>query len=247
MSRRPVSTPPPPPPPSLPATSRKSLDHLEQVRILAHPLRLRLLELFAEAPRTTKQAADRLALPPTRLYHHVAALERVGLVRVRETRRNRGTTEKHYEAVARGFDMDPSLFVRGRGKAARAAAARLASEGASAVALSVLERAKEGLVAALDAYSRAARPPEDARQPIAMGIGIMATPKRVVEMRNELLAVIEGWHVEAEKAGATPEPAGAETLRAWLTIVFTPEPEGEEEPGKGKKSGSGERRPGGGA
>ena len=37
------------------------------------------MELFAEAPRTTKQVAELLGEPPTRLYHHVAALERAGL------------------------------------------------------------------------------------------------------------------------------------------------------------------------
>src|SRR4051812_23594006 len=71
------------------------------LRALAHPLRLRILELFAEAPRTTKQVAELLDQPPTRLYHHVAALERAGILRLKETRKNRGTVEKWYESVAR--------------------------------------------------------------------------------------------------------------------------------------------------
>lgn len=72
---------------------------LEQMRALSHPLRLRLLEVFGEHPRTTKQAAEALGEPPTKLYHHVAALERAGLVRLRETRQNRGTTEKYFEVT----------------------------------------------------------------------------------------------------------------------------------------------------
>ncbi len=72
---------------------------LEQMRALSHPLRLRLLELFGEHPRTTKQAAEALGESPTKLYHHVAALERAGLVRLRETRQNRGTTEKYFEVT----------------------------------------------------------------------------------------------------------------------------------------------------
>lgn len=72
---------------------------LEQMRALSHPLRVRLLELFMERPRTTKQAAEALGEPTTKLYHHVAALERAGLVRLRETRQNRGTTEKYFEAT----------------------------------------------------------------------------------------------------------------------------------------------------
>lgn len=72
---------------------------LEQMRALSHPLRVRLLELFGECPRTTKQAAEALGESPTKLYHHVAALERAGLVRLRETRQNRGTTEKYFEVA----------------------------------------------------------------------------------------------------------------------------------------------------
>jgi len=77
---------------------------LAQVRALSHPLRLRLMELFALKPRTTMQAAEALGQPPTRLYHHVAALEGAGLVRLRETRAKRGTTEKYYEATPAVLD-----------------------------------------------------------------------------------------------------------------------------------------------
>ena len=109
---------------------RPAAEPLEQIRVLAHPLRMRLFELFAEAPRTTKQAAEVLELPPTRLYHHVAALERVGLVRLRETRRNRGTVEKHYEVTTRSVAMDGG----GRGAGSR----RLALTGGAALALRVM-------------------------------------------------------------------------------------------------------------
>src|SRR5262247_2317311 len=70
------------------------------LRALAHPLRLRMMELFAESPKTTKQVADILGQPPTRLYHHVAALERSGLLVLKERRKNRGTVEKWYAGVA---------------------------------------------------------------------------------------------------------------------------------------------------
>ena len=59
------------------------------------------MELFAEAPRTTKQVAELLGQPPTRLYHHVAALEGAGLLRLTETRKNRGAVEKWYESISR--------------------------------------------------------------------------------------------------------------------------------------------------
>src|SRR3954469_14150284 len=74
-----------------------------EMRALAHPLRLRILELFAEAPRTTKQVAELLGQPPTRLYHHVAALERAGLLVLKETQQNRGAVEKWYAGVAKQY------------------------------------------------------------------------------------------------------------------------------------------------
>src|SRR3954467_13034071 len=78
-------------------------DNVADLRALAHPLRLRMMELFAEQPRTTKQVADLLGQPPTRLYHHVAALERAGLLVLKETRQNRGAVEKWYAGVAKQY------------------------------------------------------------------------------------------------------------------------------------------------
>src|SRR5215213_9234403 len=76
---------------------------VSDLRALAHPLRLRMMELFAESPRTTKQVAGILGQPPTRLYHHVAALERAGLLVLKETRQNRGAVEKWYAGVAQEY------------------------------------------------------------------------------------------------------------------------------------------------
>jgi hypothetical protein len=185
---------------------------------------MRLLELFAEAPRTTKQAAEHLGLPPTRLYHHVAALERVGLVRVRETRPNRGTIEKHFEAVARGFEMDPELLAPAGRRGARSAAGRLAGEGAAAIALRVIDRAGEELSAALDAAMEDPRLPE-AERPLAVRVGIIASPRRVIAVRDRVLALIRELQAEAEaeeRANKGSED-GEETMRAWMTIVLAPE------------------------
>jgi len=87
-----------------------TLTDLEQVKVLADPLRLRILESFCIDEQTTKQVAESLGEKPTRLYHHVEALERVGLIRLTRTRQNRGTIEKYFKAVARRFRADPGLF-----------------------------------------------------------------------------------------------------------------------------------------
>ena len=87
-----------------------TLTTLAQIKVLADPLRVRILECCCERRRTTKQVAEVLGEKPTRLYHHVEALERVGLLRLVETRPVRGTLEKYFISVARAFRADPGLF-----------------------------------------------------------------------------------------------------------------------------------------
>jgi DNA-binding transcriptional ArsR family regulator len=89
-----------------------TISTLEQVKVVADPLRVRILETIVLEPRTTKQIAELLGEKPTRLYHHVDALADAGLIRLVDTRPVRGTTEKYYQAVARSFRTDPDLFSR---------------------------------------------------------------------------------------------------------------------------------------
>ncbi len=86
------------------------LKDLEQIKVFAHPLRARLVEVFADKARTAKQAAEVIGQKPTKLYHHVEALERVGLIKLVKTQKKRGTLEKYYRTVAKRFSVDSSLF-----------------------------------------------------------------------------------------------------------------------------------------
>ena len=96
-------------PPRLPIQDSYTVADLEQVKVLADPLRLRILEAFCEE-RTTKQVADRLGEKPTKLYHHVDLLDRLGLIQLMRTKKNRGTLEKYYLAVAKTFRVDSTVF-----------------------------------------------------------------------------------------------------------------------------------------
>ena len=87
-----------------------TLSDLDQIKVLADPLRIRILEDLCTEERTTKQVALRLGEKPTKLYHHMEALERVGLIRLTRTRQNRGTIEKYYLAVAQQFRTDARIF-----------------------------------------------------------------------------------------------------------------------------------------
>jgi len=72
---------------------------------------VRIIETLASSdPMTTKQVAEKLGEKPTRLYHHVDLLEKTGLIQLTHTRKNRGTTEKYYEAIAREFRAAGDLF-----------------------------------------------------------------------------------------------------------------------------------------
>ena len=98
---------------------RATLTSLDQIKAFAHPLRLRLLEAFSDKPRTAKQTAELLRQQPTKLYHHVEALERVGLIKLVKTQKKRGTMEKYYRTVANQFAVDSKLFrLKGQGKEA---------------------------------------------------------------------------------------------------------------------------------
>jgi predicted ArsR family transcriptional regulator len=93
------------------------LKDLEQVKIFAHPLRARLVEAFVDKPRTAKQVAEIIGQKPTKLYHHVDALERVGLIELVKTQKKRGTIEKYYRTVAKRFSVDSGMFtMRGNHK-----------------------------------------------------------------------------------------------------------------------------------
>lgn len=86
------------------------INNLEHVRLLADPLKLRLLQAFAEQARTTKQAAAELGESVTKLYRHVDALHDAGLLEVVDEQQKRGTIERTFRAVAQRFEADHTLF-----------------------------------------------------------------------------------------------------------------------------------------
>ncbi len=89
--------------------SRKSWHGVHKA--LADPLRIRLLEWLAEAPRSARQLADCAGLPADRLYYHLGQLEQAGLIEIAEYRPlARGKVERVYapaETEPPGDDADP--------------------------------------------------------------------------------------------------------------------------------------------
>jgi DNA-binding transcriptional ArsR family regulator len=81
----------------------------ESLKALGDPLRLRFLVYLADGPSTVKEAAEALAVPPTRLYYHVKILERHALIHVAGRRLVSGIEERTYRAVAQSWTLAPSL------------------------------------------------------------------------------------------------------------------------------------------
>src|SRR5262249_15887077 len=69
-----------------PPRRTQTVTDLGQLQALADPLRLRILGALTSEPRTTKQVADLLGEKHNKLYYHVEALERAGLIQLKETR-----------------------------------------------------------------------------------------------------------------------------------------------------------------
>jgi hypothetical protein len=78
--------------------------HIEEIvevfKALADTTRLRLLALLADQPRTGKELADLLEVGPPTISHHVAKLERAGLVKVKR------------DGQSRIYTFDPSSMRR---------------------------------------------------------------------------------------------------------------------------------------
>jgi DNA-binding transcriptional ArsR family regulator len=172
---------------------------LEQMRALSHPLRLRLLELFGEHPRTTKQAAEALGEPTTKLYHHVAALERAGLVRLRETRQNRGTTEKYFEVTQSQLlaKTDEELLQN--------------EEAQAAMGFVLFDQAREELARALSAG------PERGSVVAVRGL-LRLSRAEAKRLRKELVALL----TRASKACESAAKSRTKRRRYTLTIALLP-------------------------
>ena len=69
-------------------------------RALGDPLRIRLFEALWNGPRSAKELAAEVGLPPDRLYYHLRQLERAGIVEVGEYRAlPSGKAERVYRRV----------------------------------------------------------------------------------------------------------------------------------------------------
>lgn len=90
--------------------ARYEIENIEQLRAIADLLRVRIIDLLRNQPMTVTQLGDALGIAPAKAYYHVRELEKVGLLRLVETREKGGILEKYYQPVAREITVEKSLL-----------------------------------------------------------------------------------------------------------------------------------------
>ena len=101
--------------PFKPAAEYK-ITKLETVRILADPLRLRLIEAMAtrlDEAWSVKELGRALGEPTTKLYYHVNLLEEHGILIVTGSRIVSGIVEKRYQLIAGNIGIDRAVLSAG--------------------------------------------------------------------------------------------------------------------------------------
>ena len=185
-----------------------TLTDLDQVRVLADPLRVRVIGLLCEKERTTKQVAEELGEKPTKLYHHVEALEKVGLIRQTRTRRNRGTLERYYLAIARSFKAEAAVFRSDE-------TAQPDTEAMASVISTILDGTSHELMQLATLESA---PEELAEEGILSFVEILTSQASITRLRRRVARLIADLQKDEDGHDETTE-----TLRRFrMTLAFYP-------------------------
>src|SRR5918997_5933312 len=77
------------------------IDDPRLVKALAHPIRMKILNILDERMATPKELAELLGLPLENVSYHVRTLKDFGFIKLERTRQVRGAVEHHYKIAAR--------------------------------------------------------------------------------------------------------------------------------------------------
>lgn len=199
-----------------PALEREIAD-LETVRVIADPLRFRIIQAMGTRPLepwTAKEIARALAEPLTKLYYHLGLLEQHGLVAVAGTRIVSGIVEKRYQLAAERLSIARGLLAPADSEAGDALEAILAT---------VFDTARNDIRAAVKAgIARPSSAAEagDGREPVFLSHALdRMSPARAARFRERLRALCEELGHDASEGEAT---ATDETRAYGLVAAFYP-------------------------
>jgi DNA-binding transcriptional ArsR family regulator len=166
----------------------------ETLRAIADPLRLAILEVMvtrAAEPWSVKELAAALAVPQTRLYHHIDLLVERDLIRPASQRLVSGIVETRYRVAALSLRLDPQRLSR-----------EDAAETTAALVANLLDAARNELLAALRAAPADSNDPAPDRPLVTRGMARL-TPERAAELRARLVELVAEFD-DADGPDAVP-------------------------------------------
>lgn len=159
------------------------IENLETARLLSDPFKLKILQHFAEHPRTTKQVADMMGEKAPRLYRHVDSLLEHGVLDVIHEQPKRGTIERYLQAVAARFEIDSRLFAPDNDQV---------SEAHNALR-NILRTTEDEFIQALSEYAAPDTESDigEELEPIMMKMAVRGSPAQLMQLRQRLLDWVE--------------------------------------------------------
>jgi len=185
-----------------------TITDIDTLKAVSTPFRQSLMRLMAEKPRTVKEMARELDIPPSRLYYHVNQLEKHGIIRVVSTQVVSGIIEKRYQISARTFRVDRALLAPGSEQECAAIEAMLQSTFEAAE-----EEIRRGLRTDVIDMSKAA--PEPGATLIGHSI-IRLTPQQYSDFLRKLADLYE------EFEGASGNADDPEAILTGLLVAMYP-------------------------
>ena len=195
-----------------------NLKTIEQMRAIADPLRLRIVDALSQRALTATGLGDALGLPANKTHYHVRELEKVGLVRIVETREKGGILEKYYRAVARALNVPGALLQT------------IPPDESIAATAAMLQSFTQGF---LRAFARALRTPAGDEQRLTLSPGYLWMTD--AEYRDTLEKVYDLFNPYRSPRGVAGEHEHAVTLFTYDTSLtredgLAPEPEEQPSP-----------------
>lgn len=188
------------------------INTLEQLRAVADPLRIQIIDLLISRPMTVTQLGEALGLAPAKIHYHVRELEKFGLLRLVEKREKGGVLEKYYQPIARDFSVSKDLFLT-------------APPDDSLAALGAyIDQTRDDFLRAC----RVALARKDGDTPLTLGGSrLYVTPEEHKQLYDQVIALLEPYEnrrgIEGEREivvtviaymqeDAQPQPATAEAI-----------------------------------
>ncbi|QKS73028.1 helix-turn-helix transcriptional regulator [Paenalkalicoccus suaedae] len=79
---------------------------LKQAKLLSSALRMKIVSVLVDEPKTSRQVATELNQSPGNVHYHIKRLHEGGLLELVEEKKVRGLTEKYYKSTSKWFNTD---------------------------------------------------------------------------------------------------------------------------------------------